>query len=151
MKASVEVQGLDKAIKKLDKVAGMGPAKAALKAAGVHIKGKIAKYPPSSAANKPKDRGTWYERGWGTRHASGGGRKTSETLGRKWTVQQKRGLETHVGNNVSYGPYVQAEEWQASFHKRRKWKTIETVAEEEKDEVLEFVQKAIDKALEGKR
>lgn len=146
MKASVEIKGLDKAIDKLEKVAGMGPTKAALKAAGVHIKGKIAKYPPSSEANMPKQKGRWYERGYGTRWP-GGGRKTSETLGRKWTVQQKRGLETVVGNNVSYGPYVQANEWQAAFHSRRGWKTIETVAEQEKDEVVKFVQKQIDKAL----
>jgi hypothetical protein len=146
MKASVEIQGLDKTIAKLEKVKGMNAARTALKAAGVHIKGKAAKYPPSSEANLPKLKGSWYERGYGTRW-SGGGRKTSETLGRKWTVQQKRGLETVVGNIVSYGPYVQADDWQAAFHRRRGWKTIETVVKQEKDTVLEFVQDAIDKAL----
>ena len=148
--AQVTIEGMDKLEKKLTKVKDKKTVRAALKAAGVHIKGKVDQYPPASGANAQKAHGGWYERGFGSkyRRLDGAitGRKTSETLGRKWTVKQTRD-ETVVGNNVSYGPYVQDEDEQAGFHKARGWKTIQTVASEEADEVVKFVKKAIDEAL----
>ena len=150
MAKAVRIEGMEKLEKKLRKVQDKKTVRAALKAAGVHIKGKVDKYPPSSGANSPKGHGGWYERGFGTKYRRLDGvvtgRKTSETLGRKWTVKQTR-TETRVGNNVSYGPYVQDDDDQASFHKARGWKTIQTVAKEEADEVVKLVKKAVDEAL----
>jgi len=126
-----------------------------IKDMGVHVKGKIAKYPPSSEANAPAGVGkSWYERGYGTRwlrrDGSIGGRKTSETLGRKWTSRTRNGgLTAVVGNNVSYGPFVQGSE-QADFHKRRGWKTTDDVAAEENEFVLRKIQKKVDQILASK-
>ena len=129
-KSSVHIEGLDRVVRKLRSLEDLSAYKNALKAAALHVKGKVAKYPPASEANRPKESGRWYERGYGMRWP-GGGRKTSEMLGRKWTTQARdSGMTQVVGNNVSYGPFVQGDR-QAAFHERRGWKTIETVAKEE--------------------
>ncbi|HNS38687.1 MAG TPA: hypothetical protein PKJ56_00400 [Promineifilum sp.] len=106
-----------------------------------HLHNRIAEYPPATAANSPPGRNgySWYERGYGTKTVTGKAFPTSETLGRSWTTEVedngKRGL---VGTNVSYGPYVQDGERQASFHARNGWKTDATIAEEEGETVTGF-------------
>ena len=149
MTAKIEIEGLDKLLTKLDGIENLQKIKPALKAGAVHIKGKIAKYPPKSIANSPSNpTGRWYERGFGTRTATGGAYPTSETLGRKWTVASRdRGFTQVVGNNVSYGPFVQSAEDQAKIHGKRGWKTDQQVADEEADTVLDFVKKEVDKIL----
>ena len=151
MTDTITIKGLDKLTKKIKNIEGLKPVIAALRAGATHIKGKIAKYSPSSIANSPSER-RWYERGYGPRwrrvNGSLGGRKTSETLGRKWTIGERDGgLTQIVGNNVTYGPFVQDKKLQAAFHRERGWKTTDQVAEEEADTVNKFVQEHIEKAL----
>lgn len=148
---TIKINGLEKIASKVKDLQSMRAVKAGLKAAALHVKGKIAKYPPSSEANVPNQR-RWYQRGYGPKWklASGAvhGKKTSETLGRKWTVKSADGgLTQIIGNNVSYGPFVQSREDQAHFHKARGWLTVEDVAEQEAGKVVEFLQEHIDKAL----
>jgi hypothetical protein len=152
MPAQIEIEGLDKLLTKLDGLENLQKIKPVLKSGAVHIKGKIAKYPAKTIANSPSNpTGRWYERGFGTKTATGRKYPTSETLGRKWTVASRdRGLTQVVRNNVSYGPYVQSAEKQAGFHKRRGWKTDQQVAEEESDTVIDNVKNAVDKILEGR-
>lgn len=99
----------------------------------------------------PTERGRWYERGYGTRWYSRGklqGRRTSQTLGRRWTISERnQGFTQVVGNNASYGPFVHSHERQAWFHRRRGWKTDEQVIEEESDTIVEFVEAEIRKVL----
>ena len=154
MPSSVTIKGLDKLLRKLDNVASLSAARNALRAGALHIKGKVDTYPPSTIANSPSNpTGRWYERGFGprwVRKRTGGigGSKTSETLGRKWTTASEAGgLRQVIGNNVSYGEYVQGEK-QASFHRSRGWKTVEDIAEQEAETVVRFVQSEIEKALE---
>ena len=152
MTANIEIQGLEEVVKKIEKLGRLDYLQAAIKASAAHVKGKVAQYPPSTAANAPGSK-RWYERGYGSKwtRADGsiGGRKTSEMLGRKWTTETRnRGLTAVVGNNVSYGPYVQGEK-QAAFHKARGWKTAEDVAKEETDEVVRFITGAINKIMAG--
>lgn len=147
MANDIQIKGLDRLQHKLAALADPQKYAAAMDAAATHVKGKIAKYPPSSEANRPNDVLPWYERGYGTRYPGGGGRKTSQTLGRKWTIAKRGTLARVVGNNVSYGPFVQGER-QAWFHKRRGWKTTETVAKEERKTVVEFLQKKVREILE---
>ena len=149
--ASIRIEGMDELVKKLDNVEDLNKIKPALKASALHVKGAIAKYPPASIANSPGNpSGRWYERGFGTRTATGRAYPTSETLGRKWTIGSRdQGFTQIVGNNVSYGPYVQSAEKQAKIHKRRGWKTDEQVINEETDTVLGFVKDRVDKILEG--
>lgn len=149
---TIRIEGLDRVLKKIKTVEELKPVTDALQAGAVHVKGKIAQYPPASEANDPS-RQRWYERGygpkWRTRDGSIAGKKTSETLGRKWTTASRnRGLTQIVGNNVSYGPFVQDKDRQAWFHRERGWKTTEQVAEEEAETVLKFIADEVEKVLE---
>ena len=151
MKDGIRIEGLDEVISKLDNLEDLQKIRPAMMAGAIHIKGKIAQYPAKTIANSPSNpTGRWYERGFGTRTKTGRAYPTSETLGRKWTVANRdRGLTKVIGNNVSYGPYVQSAEKQAKIHKQRGWKTDQQVVEEEADTVLDFVKDQVDKILEG--
>lgn len=137
----VEVRGLDKAMRKLEKVGGRGALKRPMIKATAHLLDVIAKYPPATSANTPPGNNgfSWYERGFGTRSVTGMAWPTSETLGRRWTTEVSGdGRKGIVGNNASYGPYVQSAEQQAAFHARNGWKTDATVAQEEAASVVRF-------------
>jgi hypothetical protein len=89
---SEPIRGMNKLLRKLNSLRELRGAKRGLRAGAVHIKGKIAIYPNSSEANTPGQR-RWYERGWGAKwtrkDGSIGGRKSSETLGRRWTTDSE--------------------------------------------------------------
>jgi hypothetical protein len=147
---------MDDLIRRLDKVGSRQPIKTAMRAAAQHVKGKVNVYPPDTIANSPSNpSGRWYERNygprWRRRDGSIGGSPTSKQLKHKWTTKLANdGLSAIVGNNVSYGPYVQDEERQAGFHRRRGWKTIQDVSREEAETVARFVRDHVERALEGK-
>lgn len=152
MSDPVRIEGLAELLKKLKAIGELDQIKPALKAAALHIKGVVNEYPPATEANSPSQ-ARWYERGYGPRwrlaDGSVGGRKTSKTLGRKWTVKSSQGGYTWtVGNNVSYGPFVQDPDHQAAFHRERGWLTTQDVADQETDTVLEFLKMAVDSILE---
>ena len=145
--AHITIEGLPELLRKIDNLQDMKRVANAMRAAALHVKGKISRYPPESAANRPKERGSWYERGYGTRWP-GGGRKTSETLGRKWTISDKDGgLTQYIGNNVSYAKFVQGPDDQAKIHEIRGWKSTDVVAEEEAKTVVKFVKDEVEKIL----
>jgi len=156
--ANVEIKGLDELKAKITRMSELRALDRGLRKGAEHIAIKVSKYPPESEGNYPRTvagTGTilsWYERGYGTRWMGGtGGKRTSETLGRKWTVVQQMGtraLTWIVGNNVSYGKFVQDEDYQARFHKKRGWRTTQTVARSESDRVTGFVKKEVDLELE---
>jgi len=154
--STIQIKGLDKLRIKFENVEP--GIKAGIKAATLHVKGKVAKYPPATGANEPKTtftskgNNTWYQRGWGSKWAlkkgSWHGRKSSENLGRKWTVEYRNsGLTGVVGNNVSYGKYVQGADEQASALKRIGWQTTADVAEQEAETVTNFIKHQIDISL----
>lgn len=91
------------------------------------VKGKIAQYAPATEANNPANR-RYYKRGTGPVYRRLDGtlsiRRTSETLGRRWTTKvAANGMSAIVENLASYAGWVQHEETQASWHRRRNWKT----------------------------
>jgi hypothetical protein len=153
MAEQITIKGMDKLLRKLKTVEELRGARRGLKAGALHVKGKISEYPPSTIANyEGNPTGRWYERGYGPKWArkdgSWGGRKTSETLGRKWTTAERNaGLTQVIGNNASYAPYVHDAEEQAKFHGDRGWLTDEEVLRNEGDEVLEFIQREVEKEL----
>lgn len=148
----IRIEGLDPLMERINSLISLKHLVAAMRAGALHVKGKIAIYPPSTQANSPtQDR--WYQRGYGPRwkrkNGSIGGSKTSETLGRRWTTEQRDGgLTQIVGNNVSYGVYVQGEE-QAGFHAERGWLTTDDVLDREMDTVIGFVKTYLEKSLSG--
>ena len=151
---SIQVHGLEALQKKIGGLQTLKTVRLGLRSGALHTKGKADDYPPATIANSPGNpKRRWYERGYGPKwHTRAGihGRKTSQTLGRKWTIGERdRGLTQVIGNNVSYGIYVQGEK-QARFHQARGWKTTETIAREETDNVLGFVQQQVDKILSGR-
>ncbi len=150
----VEIKGMNELLRKLKTVQDLRSAKIGLKAGATHLKGIISKYPASTIANSPSNpSGHWYERGFGSKwirkRAGGvGGRKTSQTLGRRWTQKsQMMGLQQVIGNNATYAPYVQSAEKQAKVHEMHGWKTDEDVINEEGKTVLNFVKDEVDKGL----
>jgi hypothetical protein len=151
MTVTIKPEGLDKLTAKFKSISDLKFIKAVLRAAGETVKGKIAKYPSATSANQPNDTGRWYERGYGPKwmtRAGVHGRATSETLGRRWTTRtEDNGLTVIVGNNASYGPYVQDRDSQASFHTARGWRTIQDVAEEEGPRIIQQVKDEVEKKL----
>jgi hypothetical protein len=153
---TIRVEGLDKLIRKLEGLGKLGYLRAGIKAATAHVKGKVNKYPPSSEANSPKGPGggSWYQRGYGSRwirrDGSQGGSKTSQTLGRRWTIRTENdGLTGIIGNNVTYSPFVHDKDKQTDFHAARGWMTTEKVAEQEAATVRKFIEAEIRKAIAG--
>lgn len=152
-----QIKGLPELLRKLDTLASLEGAKRGLKAGALHIKGVVSQYPPATEANNSAmDR--WYQRGygprWRRRDGSIGGSKTSEALGRKWAQESRNdGLTQVIGNNTSYGPWVQAAEKsgvkgpQAGFHREHGWKTDDDVIDQEGARVLAFVKSEVDKDL----
>lgn len=153
--STIEIKGLDKLQRKLGYIPPS--VKASIKAATLHVMGQAKVYPPSTIANQPKSYqkgawNTWYERNWGSKWAlkEGGwhGIKSSEGLKHKWAMKMENdGLRGHIGNNVSYGMYVQGADTQASAMKRIGWKTTDDIVDEERDTVTRYIQSAVDKAL----
>ena len=161
----MKIIGLDKLTKKVDRLAKMEAVKGGVKEAGLLIKGRIAQYPPESEANRwhtkvyydpdtKKERWivTKYQRNWGQKYqradGSVGGRKTSENLGKRWTVHYRnQGMTAIVGNNATYAPFVQGDDTQAWFHTKRNWKTDKIVLEESKDDILKGLHTSIKNEL----
>jgi len=128
---SVRLEGLDRLQRKLG--ADFRPTmRAATLAIAAEIQGKIAPYPPATEANSPA-RERWYERGYGPRWRTkdGGiaGRKTSETLGRRWAIARYGDIGAKLGNGATYSAFVHSAERQARFHGARGWKTDKQAVE----------------------
>jgi hypothetical protein len=91
----------------------------------------MAVYPPT----RPGQR---YIRGRGPTNAQGRViAQTSQNLGKRWTNEINErgdGLEGRIGNNTSYGPFVQSAEDQAWVHQGR-WQTDEEVANQNEDAI----------------
>lgn len=141
---AVQVRGLNEVIALLERIGGPGALRRPMTKAVAHLHREIAQYPPSTQANSPANGYSWYERGFGTRSRTGRAWPTSETLGRRWTHEVsgdgRRGV---VGNNASYGPFVQSAEQQAAFHAARGWLTDEQVADKEAGKVVGFFEDEI--------
>lgn len=122
---NVQIVGLDRVRRSM--AISVKPAlRAITKAVAAQVQGEIAPYPPASAANRPGGPGSrWYERGYGSRwrrmDGSIGGRPTSETLGRRWSISGWGGIGAVVRNIASYSIYVHDHGYRAWFHKRRGW------------------------------
>ena len=154
---TVEIEGLDELIKKLDDLGQLRKVHAGIRAAAIHVKGKIAKYPSKTGANRPSGPGShWYQRGKGSMYWRIRDNKKvsygaeSENLSKKWTTKyNQQRWEGKVGNNASYAIFVQGPKdgGQARHMAGIGWKAVDTVAEKETKRVQEYVYDAVRRAI----
>lgn len=163
---NIRIEGLDELIAKINTLEQLKGLASVMKAAALHVKGKIAQYPPRSHAKNPalygkSARAAKMRRGFFAKLKSGeievpyrrGVSPGSERLGAKWTVRATGGtgagmhLQQTIGNNVSYGPLVQSDKRQTAMHAAGGWKTVEQVAHEERGAVVRKVRQELERIL----
>jgi hypothetical protein len=135
---SIEIKGVDALVKKLGKVAAVKTLEPAMQRSVMRLQRDMAEYPPQRAGSR-------YIRGFGME----GGRRTSERLGQSWTTKvtrSSRGLVGKVGNNTTYGPFVQSSRFQAWMHKGR-WQTDQDVIDKNRRPILRDFEREIEKAM----
>ena len=151
--AQIRIEGLDKlqaAITQIPNEVQSG-LRAAMKGSTELVRSGVATYPPETEANRPPGiNGRWYVRGFGTRTVTGQEYATSEVLGRSWGTDIQgfgASIKGIVGTRASYAPWVQDEEQQAPFHRRRGWPTVEGVLEEKGPKIQRLFEQIIAKIL----
>src|SRR3972149_6930829 len=116
MQTNVRIEGLDKLLRKLDKL-GSGIYRPALAEAGAHIKAGLAPSPPQMTG-RPQPPKTERQRRFLMASIRDGSivipyRRTGG-LGRRWTVEFRDGGKTAVvGNNAPGGIFVQGPDSQS--------------------------------------
>jgi hypothetical protein len=158
----ISLEGGEELLRKIETLAQLKGIAAAVKAAALHVKGKVATYPPrvtgmpnpglyGNSAKAQRMRAGFF-----AKLKSGeievpyrrGASPGSEALGRKWNIKSSNaGLTATVGNNVSYGPLVQSDAKQTAYHAAVGWKTVEEVADSERALVVEFLREEIERVL----
>ena len=125
---SIELQGDKELLRKLEK---LHPRKqqVAMKAMGLHLSGKMKRYPRQRFAANPN---RVYKR--------------TRNLAKRWDTKAKR-QEVKVFNTMSYARYVQGA-WQAHWHTATGWKTLRATAEKNSKQLVKILKKNIDRILE---
>lgn len=154
MTTGITPKGFKEAVQKLRTLEDIQALAPTIKAGALHAKRYLAKYPPSPSGPGPYP-ARWYIRGRGPAWALKGGgyhsRKTSETLGRKWSVTTKHGgLTALLVNNASYARWVQDRDVQARVHQKTGWPTVQSVAEEQGPVIVMRILAKIRKIMEGR-
>jgi hypothetical protein len=128
----------------------MSPAfKAITVGVAAALQNELAPYPPAPAASGKR----WYERGYGTKYrrkdGSITGRKTSQMLGRSWSIASPSAIKAVLMNRASYSALVHASEDQTRRHASTGWQTEETAAAnlERSGVVVEIAEQAIANVL----
>ena len=146
-------------IRKITTLQQLRHVKAAMKTAGLYLKGKASVYPASRSGPAIPSADKWgakQRRGFFAKLRSGeievpyrrGSSAGSERLGAKWTVSTSNGgMTVTVGNDTSYGKLVQDPEDQTAYHAKTKWKTTTQIMEKENDAVVKFVLDAIKRSI----
>jgi hypothetical protein len=151
----------DDLIRKITTLQELRRVKAAMKMAGVFLRGKMATYParrfgPNPGLRGKSEKAAKMRRGFFAKLRSGeievpyrrGISPGSETLGRRWTVTQSGdGMTVTIGNNASYAQLVQSADKQTQYHKTTGWLTEQEAEERHGDEVVRYVREAIAETL----
>ena len=148
---TVTIEGLDRLARKLQRIGGNAILRKPMQKSVLHMHRVIAKYPPSTIANTPANFavvGSYYKRGTGTVLPSGHIDRTSERLGSGWTTRVLNdNTRGEIGNNTTYGKWVQSGEDQTSIHRLTGWLTDDDAIENQSRTVLGFFQVAYREAL----
>lgn len=131
-------------------------ARATLQALAIEVKGKIAKAPkqPKHRMKMTRKQRAFVMRAireglievpW--RRAMSAG---SEALSKSWATEiENDGLRAVIGNDTSYGPFVQDRENQSLFHQQTGWITVQDVQEQTQPVLAKKFASAVRKALGG--
>jgi len=104
-----------------------------------HVAADATVYPPETKANRPPP--PYYIRGVGTQYKTFN-RGESRQLGERWKWKVEN-LKTQVKGTVwnmvfTYGPYVHGIINQTWFHKENKWRTVESIATDNLQQVYRY-------------
>jgi len=127
-----------------------------MKAAAVHVKGKISHYPaqrhgPQPFVSDPQRIGFFYHLNHEdiTVPYERGGRN-SQRLGASWTTTSRDGgLTQAIGTNVSYAKLVQGPGEQTHYHATTGWPTTDQVIAQEQATVIEYIRQGILEEING--
>lgn len=139
---SIQIKGIPELIAKLGRIGGRNTSLAAMRPpmqrAVYRLQATMQDYPPAPSGSR-------YIRGYGFPN-----RPTSEKLGQRWTTRietSSNGLTGKVGNNASYGPWVQSIRFQTRWHRRTGWTTDERAIKENERAIVGDFERAIQAAL----
>ncbi len=155
------VKGLPELVAKIKNLSQLRAAQGALKAAGLHIKGLVAVYPPRRHLTRYQVYGRTWESAkqrraffWLLRKGKievpyrRGESPGSQTFGRRWTISTANsGMTVIVGNNTNYGPLLMDREQQTRYAKVVGWDTVQGVIEEEGPTVSRFLMQVIERII----
>lgn len=148
---SIDIDGLEAVFKKLGKFETLRIMEEPMERSVRKIEYELKEYPP------PPAQGEWaakthpaQKRAFFALLRAGliKGKRTG-TLGRHWTVKIDRtadSLEGRVGNNTSYGTFVQSKRFQTRFHQGR-WKTDQQVVDQLRREIVKDFEDTARKAI----
>ena len=125
---TITITGIEELFRKLDTVIAIETLVPPMQRSVYRMVNAMADYPPPPAKS---------------RYARTG------TLGRRWTskvARQSSGVTGTVGNNTSYGPFVQSKAFQARVHRGR-WQTDEQVLTDNLQTIQTDFERAIEAAL----
>ena len=147
---SIDIEGLEAVFKKLGKFETLRIMEEPMERSVRKIEYEVKEYPPPPAPGEwaakthPAQKRAFFAL---LRAGLIKGKRTG-TLGRRWTVKIDRtadSLEGRVGNNTSYGPFVQSR-FQARFHRGR-WKTDQQVVDQLRSEIVKDFEDTARKAI----
>ena len=159
---TIRIEGLDKLLAKLTRLEQMARVKDALRSAAVHMRQRVAQYPPASHRPQPiggegderkrRLRGFFYHLNKGDIEVpyKRGSSPGSERLSGRWTIESRDdGLTQVIGNNASYGPLVMGPDKQTKYHAATGWPTTDKVTTKEKPVVVEYLRRAVQKEIDS--
>ena len=76
-----------------------------------------------------------------------GASSLSEKLSQSWATEMRDERSAVIGNDTSYGPFVQDKEKQSKYHEETGWKTIQDVVEAESEKARDIVASVVRKAI----
>lgn len=131
MSVTIRIEGIDAIVKRLDSATATATLQRAMLRSVHLLQNRMALYPSQRA-------GSTYVR--------------TGTLGRRWTTAvETKGttIRGRVGNNTSYGPFVQSKAFQASIHRGR-WQTDQDVMDRSLTTIQGYFEDEIGRALDGR-
>jgi hypothetical protein len=162
MSDTIRIEGIEPLLAKIKSLQELRMVTGAVKAAALHVKGKIDVYPEAKRPTRASVYGKAFKSDkqrryffWALREGKievpyrRGESPGSQTFGRRWTIATSNaGLTAEIGNNASYGPLLMDSGRQSLYAKAVGWHTTDAVLDEETETVTRMVTDEIERVLE---